>query len=97
MKLVRGTNLLKQKTNDKLPVCSFPKKEIRKAENTFICINKQRDFVMAFTLQIRQKKLFGKTVLDVLYFELTTKNKNGEENVYQLQMSLTEITKNAGD
>lgn len=52
---------------------------------------------MAFTLQIRQKKLFGKTVFDVLYFELTTKNKNGEENVYQLQMSLTEITKNAGD
>ena len=49
---------------------------------------------MAFTLQIRQKKLFGKTVLDVLYFELTTKNKNGEENVYQLQMSLTE-TENA--
>ena len=32
-----------------------------------------------------------------LYFELTTKNKNGEENVYQLQMSLTEITENAGD
>ena len=34
---------------------------------------------------------------NVLYFELTTKNKNGEENVYQLQISLTEITKNAGD
>ncbi len=34
---------------------------------------------------------------NVLYFELTTKNKNGEENVYPLQMSLTKITKNAGD
>ena len=31
---------------------------------------------------------------NVLYFELITKNKNGEENVYQLQMSLTE-TENA--
>ena len=29
-----------------------------------------------------------------LYFGLITKNKNGEENVYQLQMSLTE-TENA--
>lgn len=34
---------------------------------------------------------------NVLYFELTTKNKSGEENVYQLQMSLTKITKNASD
>ena len=34
---------------------------------------------------------------NVLYFELTTQNKSGEENVYQLQMSLTKITKNAGD
>ena len=34
---------------------------------------------------------------NVLYFEITTKNKSGEENVYQLQMSLTKITKNAGD
>ena len=29
-----------------------------------------------------------------LYFELTTKDKYGTENVYQLQMALTEITKN---
>ena len=32
-----------------------------------------------------------------LYFELTTKNKYGTENVYQLQMALTEITKNNGN
>ena len=30
-----------------------------------------------------------------LYFDLITKNKDGEENVYQLQMFLTEITENA--
>ena len=52
-------------TSQKISVCTFPKKESRKAENTFICTNKQGDFVMAFTLQIRQKKLFGKTVLDI--------------------------------
>ena len=47
---------------------------------------------------IRRIKIDGVNDLEnVLYFELTTKNKNGEENVYQLQMSLTEITKNAGD
>ena len=34
---------------------------------------------------------------DVNDLEITTKNKSGEENVYQLQMSLTKITKNAGD
>ena len=34
---------------------------------------------------------------NVVYFELKKKNKNGEENVYPLQMSLTKITKNAGD
>ena len=32
-----------------------------------------------------------------LYFELTTKDKYGTENVYQLQMALTEITKNNGN
>ena len=32
-----------------------------------------------------------------LYFELTTKDKYGTENVYQPQMSLTEITKNDGN
>lgn len=32
-----------------------------------------------------------------LYFELTTKDKYGMENVYQLQMALTEITKNDGN
>lgn len=32
-----------------------------------------------------------------LYFELTTKDKYGKENVYQLQMALTEITKNNGN
>ena len=32
-----------------------------------------------------------------LYFELTTKDKYGTENVYQLQMALTEITKNDGN
>lgn len=34
---------------------------------------------------------------NTLYFELTTKDKNGKESVYQLQMSLTEITKNANN
>ena len=29
---------------------------------------------------------------NTLWFELTTKDKNGKEDVYQLQMSLTEIT-----
>lgn len=33
----------------------------------------------------------------MLYFELTTKDKYGTENVYQLQMALTEITKNNGN
>ena len=47
---------------------------------------------------IRRIKIDGVNDLEnVLYFELTTKNKNGEENVYPLQMSLTKITKNAGD
>lgn len=32
-----------------------------------------------------------------LYFELTTIDTHGEENVYQLQMSLTEITKAVGN
>lgn len=32
-----------------------------------------------------------------LYFELTTVDKTGVEDVYQLQMSLTEITKNIED
>ena len=32
---------------------------------------------------------------NILYFELATKDKDGKENVYQLQMSLTEITENA--
>lgn len=34
---------------------------------------------------------------NTLYFELTTKDKHGKESVYQLQMSLTEITKKADD
>ena len=32
-----------------------------------------------------------------LCFELTMKDKYGTENVYQLQMALTEITKNDGN
>ena len=32
---------------------------------------------------------------NILYFELATKDKDGKESVYQLQMSLTEITENA--
>ena len=31
---------------------------------------------------------------NTLYFELAVKDKNGKESVYQLQMSLTEITQN---
>lgn len=31
---------------------------------------------------------------NILYFELTTKDMNGKENVYQLQLPLSEITKN---
>lgn len=31
---------------------------------------------------------------NILYFELTTKDRDGKENVYQLQLSLSEITKN---
>ena len=31
---------------------------------------------------------------NILYFELTTKDRDGKENVYQLQLSLTEITEN---
>ena len=34
---------------------------------------------------------------NTLYFELTTKDKDDKENVYQLKMSLTEITKNDGN
>ena len=34
---------------------------------------------------------------NTLFFELTTKDKYGTENVYQLQMALTEITKNNGN
>lgn len=30
---------------------------------------------------------------NILYFELTTKDRDGKENVYQLQLSLSEITK----
>ena len=30
---------------------------------------------------------------NILYFELTTKDRDGKENVYQLQLSLTEIRK----
>jgi len=33
----------------------------------------------------------------ILYFELTTKDRNGNENVCQLQLPLTEITKNNGN
>ena len=33
----------------------------------------------------------------ILHFELTTKDRNGKEHVYQLQLSLTEITKSGGD
>ena len=35
-----------------------------KKADRFVC-EKQGDFIMAFTLQIRQKKLFGKTVLEI--------------------------------
>lgn len=46
---------------------------------------------------IRRTKIDGASDLkNSLYFELATKDKNGKENVYSLQMSLTEITKNAG-
>lgn len=31
---------------------------------------------------------------NILYFELTTKDRDGKENVYQLQLPLSEITKN---
>ena len=34
---------------------------------------------------------------NILYFELTTKDMDGNENVYQLELSLTEITKSDGD
>ena len=34
---------------------------------------------------------------NILYFELTTKDRDGKENVYQLQLPLTEITKSNGD
>lgn len=34
---------------------------------------------------------------NILHFELTTKDRNGKENVYQLKLSLTEITKSDGD
>ena len=30
---------------------------------------------------------------NILYFELTTKDRDGKENVYQLQLPLSEITK----
>lgn len=45
---------------------------------------------------IRRIKIDDTSDLEnILYFELTMKDKNGKEIVYQLQMSLTEITKNA--
>ena len=34
---------------------------------------------------------------NILYFELTAKDMDGNENVYQLELSLTEITKSDGD
>lgn len=34
---------------------------------------------------------------NTFYFKLTTEDRNGKESVYQLQMSLTEITKNANN
>ena len=54
--------------------------------------------------QISGDSILRKTNIDdtndlngTLYFELTTKDKYGTENVYQLQMALTEITKNDGN
>ena len=47
---------------------------------------------------IRRIKIDDTSNLEnILHFELTTKDRNGKENVYQLQLSLTEITKSDGD
>ena len=47
---------------------------------------------------IRRIKIDDTSDLEnILHFELTTKDRNGKENVYQLQLSLTEITKSDGD
>ena len=47
---------------------------------------------------IRRIKIDDTSDLEnILLFELTTKDRNGKENVYQLQLSLTEITKSDGD
>ena len=47
---------------------------------------------------IRRIKIDGTSDLkNILYFELTTKDMDGNENVYQLELSLTEITKSDGD
>lgn len=47
---------------------------------------------------IRRIKIDGTSDLkNILHFELTTKDRDGNENVYQLELSLTEITKSNGD
>lgn len=47
---------------------------------------------------IRRIKIDDTSDLEnILHFELTTKDRNGKENVYQLKLSLTEITKSDGD
>lgn len=47
---------------------------------------------------IRRIKIDGTSDLkNILYFELTAKDMDGNENVYQLELSLTEITKSDGD
>ena len=47
---------------------------------------------------IRRIKIDGTSDLkNIFYFELTTKDMDGNENVYQLELSLTEITKSDGD
>ena len=45
---------------------------------------KQGDFVMAFTLQIRQKKLFGKTVLDIPSLARTCGLSYGSDNDFYI-------------
>lgn len=54
--------------------------------------------------QVSGESIIRRTKIDdasdwgnTLFFELTTKDKYGTENVYQLQMALTEITKNDGN
>ena len=47
---------------------------------------------------IRRIKIDDTSDLEnILHFDLTTKDRNGKENVYQLQLSLTEITKSDVD